>query len=128
MKMKNTFLMWCWVIAAITILLAVRAEAQPPADSDAEAAIRKAAGEFTEAFDRGDAEALANHFTTDGVYVNEEGQTFEGRDAIQKEYEAPMLVHYGKDKTEQWALVRLKDHDDSQATPSGDDNSDDAQE
>ena len=30
--------------------------------------------------------------------------------------EAPCLVHFGKDKTEQWTLVRLKDDDSSSTT------------
>jgi uncharacterized protein (TIGR02246 family) len=57
----------------------------PPREVDA--AIRKAAKEFTEAFGRGNAEALAKHFTMNAVYIDENGQRFEGRKSIQQEYE-----------------------------------------
>jgi uncharacterized protein (TIGR02246 family) len=84
MKTHIKFLSWYAVIAVIAVLFVARAEAQP--SGDAEATIRAAANEFVEAFDRGDAKALAGHFASDGVYVNELSQRFEGRDAIEKEY------------------------------------------
>jgi uncharacterized protein (TIGR02246 family) len=52
-----------------------------------EVAIRQAAKTFTEDFNRGDAQAVAAHWTSDGDYINEVGQQFHGRDAIQQEYE-----------------------------------------
>lgn len=82
--MKYSNLMVSPLIMAITALWIAPAEAQ--SSEDAEAAIRRAAQEFVEAFDRGDAKAVADHFATDGVYVNEDGQRFEGRDAIEQEY------------------------------------------
>ncbi len=60
--------------------------------AEAETAIRNAARGFTEAFDRGDAAAVAAHFTAKGVYIDEEGQRFEGRQAIEKEYETLFAV------------------------------------
>lgn len=70
-----------------------RAAAQPANTSSTdqsaphEVAIRQAAKTFVEAFNRGDAKAVAAHWKVDGDYVNEMGQRFQGRDAIQQEYE-----------------------------------------
>ena len=50
-------------------------------------AIRQAAADFAAALDRGDAKALAAHWTPDGIYIDEDGQRFVGRKAIQAEYE-----------------------------------------
>ena len=80
-----------WTVAGIgaTVWLVSSAAAQqkpPTAAPAAEAALRTAAKEFTAAFDRGDAEALAQHFTTDAVYVDDNGQRFAGRKSIQQEY------------------------------------------
>jgi uncharacterized protein (TIGR02246 family) len=66
--------------------------AQQPAarSNDASAAekeIRAAAEVLVESFKKRDAAAIAAHWTPDGVYVNEGGQRFAGRQAIQAEYE-----------------------------------------
>jgi uncharacterized protein (TIGR02246 family) len=52
-----------------------------------EVAIRQAAQTFVEAFNRGDANAVAEHWKVDGDYINEVGQRYQGRAAIQQEYE-----------------------------------------
>jgi uncharacterized protein (TIGR02246 family) len=58
-------------------------------DSDAElSAIRAASEEFVAAFNAGDAQAVAAHWTAKGELVNEAGQKFVGREAIAGEYEA----------------------------------------
>jgi uncharacterized protein (TIGR02246 family) len=49
-----------------------------------EAAIRATDAEFAEAYARGDAQAAAEHFTDAAEYVDERGQVFEGRPAIQE--------------------------------------------
>jgi uncharacterized protein (TIGR02246 family) len=51
-----------------------------------EAAIRQSAAAFREAFNRGDAKAVAALWTTDGDYIDEDGQRFQGRAAIEQEY------------------------------------------
>ncbi len=51
-----------------------------------EAAIRKSAADFVAAFKRHDAKAIAQMWTADGDYVDEAGQRFAGRDAIENEY------------------------------------------
>jgi uncharacterized protein (TIGR02246 family) len=61
--------------------------AEPAKDSRAEdrAAIRKAFGEFIEAFAGGDAAGVASHWTAEGEYISE-GTTLRGREAIRKAY------------------------------------------
>ena len=49
---------------------------------------RAAADSFVEAFKKRDAADIAAHWTQDGVYTNENGVRFVGREAIQTEYEA----------------------------------------
>ncbi len=49
-------------------------------------AIRHAALSFAETFNRGDAKAIAELWTTDGEYVDDTGRTYDGREAIEKGY------------------------------------------
>jgi len=56
-----------------------------PANPD-EVAIRKLAEQFVADFNRGDAKAVAAHWTEDGDYTDELGQTYQGRAAIEAEY------------------------------------------
>lgn len=60
-----------------------------------DAEIRATAADYAAAFARGDAETLARHWTVDGDYVDEYGQRFVGRAAIQAEYEAFFQQHPG---------------------------------
>jgi uncharacterized protein (TIGR02246 family) len=68
-----------------------RAAAKKPAAQSAppraEKEIRAAAKKFVEQFNRGAASEVASHWTGDGDYVNEYGQRYVGREAIEKEYE-----------------------------------------
>ncbi len=57
-----------------------------PAPSLAEAAIRATAKEYTAAFDRGDAAALAAMFTPAASVADDEGQILHGQTAIRDEY------------------------------------------
>jgi uncharacterized protein (TIGR02246 family) len=54
--------------------------------SPAERAVHKAAQDFDQAFNGGDAEKVAGLWTTDAEYVDEDGQRYVGRDLIKKEY------------------------------------------
>ncbi len=54
--------------------------------SPAERAVHKAAHDFDQAFNAGDAEKVAGLWTTDAEYVDEDGQRYVGRDLIKKEY------------------------------------------
>lgn len=49
-------------------------------------AIRRSSEEFINAFNQHDAKSLAEMWTADGDYVNESGQVFAGREAIEEEY------------------------------------------
>jgi uncharacterized protein (TIGR02246 family) len=59
------------------------------------AALQKSAQAFTEAFNKGDAKAVAALWTEDGEYIDESDQRFEGRDAIEKEYAKFFAAHPG---------------------------------
>jgi uncharacterized protein (TIGR02246 family) len=59
------------------------AENDRPADRDA---LRKMAGDFADAFNRGDAKALAAAWTERGEYYSDEGDVLRGRVAIEKAY------------------------------------------
>lgn len=59
------------------------------------AAIRQTSQEFVAAFDKADAAAVAALWTEDGDYIDEAGQTYVGREAIQKGYEVFFAEHPG---------------------------------
>jgi uncharacterized protein (TIGR02246 family) len=59
-----------------------------------ERAIRRAAKAFSEAYDQGNADAVAAHWTKDGEYTIGQ-QTVKGRDAIAKLYGAFLRAHPG---------------------------------
>ena len=68
-----------------------QADAKKPVDETAaqlaEKAIRESASKFAEQFNRGAATEVASHWTGNGDYVDEYGQRYVGREAIEKEYE-----------------------------------------
>jgi len=53
-----------------------------------QAAVRDAVESYVDAFHRGDAAAVAAHWTEDGEFLPPSGQKLQGRQAIQKEFEA----------------------------------------
>jgi uncharacterized protein (TIGR02246 family) len=61
------------------------AAAAPPGDKNSadEAAIRKTADTFAQAYADGDAQSVAAHYTADAEYVDEHGNVFQGRQAIE---------------------------------------------
>lgn len=59
------------------------------------AAIRAASRAFADAFNAADSHALAAAWTADGALVDEAGETFEGREAIEKEYAAFFAANRG---------------------------------
>src|SRR5258708_8232941 len=63
--------------------LARAAESNP----QEEAAITKMAEAFVEAFQKGDAKAVAAFWTPDGDYVDPTGRVLQGRPAIEKEFQ-----------------------------------------
>ncbi len=65
-------------------------------DSGDLAAIRQAAVDFEAAFNKGDAAAVAAHWTEDGDYKAETGKVFSGRKAIENEYKEFLAAHPGQ--------------------------------
>jgi len=55
-------------------------------DSKDIAAVRKSAEAFTQAFNSGDAKAVAAFWTADGEYISPDGERLKGRAAIEKAY------------------------------------------
>jgi uncharacterized protein (TIGR02246 family) len=90
----------CWLLAAggvLAVLVAFpmagfRSAAQEQAKpketkrGDDEAGIRKATAEFIQAVEKGDARAVAAFWTENGEYIEEDGTTIRGRDAIEAAY------------------------------------------
>lgn len=60
-----------------------------------QAAIRQAAAKFVDAFNHKKAKALAALWTENGDYIDESGQVFTGRAAIEQEYRAFFKQHKG---------------------------------
>jgi uncharacterized protein (TIGR02246 family) len=84
-----------WLAASGRLVPNVHAQDKAPAaagqdpakpDSPEVAAVRKAADEFTRAFNQGDARAVAAFWTKDGEYVGPDGEALHGREAIEKDY------------------------------------------
>ncbi len=63
---------------------------QQAADEDA---IRATADSYVKAFREGDAKAAASHYTSDAEYVDEQGNVYEGRKAIEEVLEACFKRH-----------------------------------
>jgi uncharacterized protein (TIGR02246 family) len=83
------------ILAAPLYLIATAsALAQQPSDqSTDEAAIRKAAASYAEAFNKHDAKALAEHWSPDAVYTNRStGEEVVGRPAIGEQFTALFKV------------------------------------
>ena len=83
------------VPAVLIFAFSVQAAEQKKTAAEAdETAIRATADAFIKAFDRGDAKAVGALWAPDAEYMDESGQSFQGRDAIEKEYaEAFQRLH-----------------------------------
>ena len=90
METRNLQAMAALVICLIGFLvcdpLAASAQETKPAGSEAEQAISASAQKFVDAFNKGDAKAIATLWTQDGEYIDELGKRTVGRAAIEKEY------------------------------------------
>ena len=53
-----------------------------------EAAVRKSAAEFAEAFNKGNAREVAAFWAKDGEFITADGETVRGREKIEKSYAA----------------------------------------
>jgi uncharacterized protein (TIGR02246 family) len=77
----------------------VAPSASSAGNSEEEKAIRSAIASFAEAFQKGDAKAIAALFTDDGEAVDAEGGTIQGKEAIAEHYSARFSASPG-DKME----------------------------
>lgn len=76
---------------------AIAAQPEPAGpQAAAQQAIRTLSDEFVAAFNQGDARAVAAQWALEGEYVDEAGQRFVGREAIQKEYADFFAAHPGE--------------------------------
>lgn len=110
----------CFVVAALSLTLGIGVYIQTRSDAHAQtpgskgkttskevdaqvadrAAIEKAVTTFADAFAKGDAKAIAAHWTENGEYLSDDGHAFRGRDAIEKEYASSFTKRKGKVKLE----------------------------
>ncbi len=76
-------------LCTIGIPATARCADKPAADHAAdEAAIRASAKEFVQAFGAGDAKTIAKQWSESGTLVDDQGQVYKGRQAIEDEYAA----------------------------------------
>lgn len=93
----------CTVGAVVSGQAPRRAQKSPPAPAkpvvvkatDVDQAVRETAQRFVDAFDKGDAKAVAALWAEDGDYVDESGERTIGREAIQKKYAAFFAANAG---------------------------------
>ena len=70
----------------MALLFTASARAEKPKSSPEEEALHKRAEAFVEAFNKGDAKAVAGFWTPEGDLVDQEGHKFKGRKAIEELY------------------------------------------
>lgn len=101
----NACLLWavCGLCAVVSGQTPPRAQKAPPAPvsppvakaADTDKMIREAAQRFVDAFNKGDAKAVAALWAEGGDYVDESGERTSGREAIQKKYAAFLAANAG---------------------------------
>lgn len=85
----------CAALTAVLLATATIAESatKPQQPGGDEAAIRASAAAYQKAFNAADAKALAAAWTPDGELIDAQGRTFQGRAAIEKEFETTFAKH-----------------------------------
>jgi uncharacterized protein (TIGR02246 family) len=88
LRARSSAMRFALLFLCCCALIRNQAPAQEPSDQAAnEAAIRKAAGTYADAFNKRDAQALADHWSPDAVYINRTtGEQVVGRDAISRQF------------------------------------------
>jgi uncharacterized protein (TIGR02246 family) len=87
-------LSWSFAVSAVIGLVAAPAPGQEKNPAE-ETALMKQAEAFVDAFHKGDAKALAAHWTPDGDYTDQTGKTLKGRAAIEKAFASLFAEHKG---------------------------------
>ncbi len=80
----------------VGFVLVSRAEEASRKLTPVEAAISEKANAFIEAFNKGDAKAIAAQFAEDAEWVDDEGHVLNGRDAIEKDLTKMFSEHPGR--------------------------------
>jgi uncharacterized protein (TIGR02246 family) len=76
-------------------------------NTEDERAIRATADTFVKAFNAADANAIGALWAPDAEYIDESGQSFQGRDVIEKEYAAAFKQHPGAIMTVKIESIRF---------------------
>ena len=88
-----------WLLAAMAagLLLAASAQAaeKGPANTSPESAIRAAIESYVAAYNRGDAKAVAAHWSDSAEWISPSGQRFLGRQAIERELQTLFAENKG---------------------------------
>jgi uncharacterized protein (TIGR02246 family) len=84
--MRSTKLWFVGAVLAAALSVGATRAAEPLDKAKVEAALQKNAEAFVEAFDKGDAKAVAAFFTEDGDIIDQDGRQIKGRAAIEKTY------------------------------------------
>jgi uncharacterized protein (TIGR02246 family) len=71
----------------VALALAVLGIAAPALAQQADPDVQRLVDQYQQAFNKGDATAIAAVYTTDALRIGSDGQLLTGRDAIQKAYE-----------------------------------------
>jgi uncharacterized protein (TIGR02246 family) len=85
----------CLIDRAERPAFAAQGDDRPAAEKSVEAAIRAAENVFVQAFNRGDAKAVAELWTPNGSLADDRGRLFKGRKAIEDEYARFFAEHRG---------------------------------
>ncbi len=94
--MKTTGLTRSIIAVVLTFTLRpVSALQAAPPDAEQIASITKTAQAFIDAFDKGDAKAVAAFWTPDGDYVQQDGRVLKGRAAIEASFAELFAAHKG---------------------------------
>ncbi|HET6574653.1 MAG TPA: SgcJ/EcaC family oxidoreductase [Fimbriiglobus sp.] len=113
----------CLAVSATWLALGGHAGSagQPPAGGAAQPApedraadreaVRKAIDSFTAAFRKGDAKAVALHWTAEGEYVSDDGATYRGRAALEKAYSESFAKNPGNALEVEIGSIRFPSRD-----------------
>src|SRR5262249_17388925 len=88
-----------WLFILPTFMFSLYAQPRPIGERNVDSkdgdAIQKEAEAFIEAFQKGDAKAVAAFWTTDGDYTNQNGRLIKGRKALEETFKAYFAENKG---------------------------------
>lgn len=114
-------LLTCVLVASAAVWAQPKAQPESGAKGDphaaARTAIRAAMDSFAQAFEAGDAKALAAHWTTEGEYQNEDGHSLRGRGNLEQAF--ANLFANSRERSARVTPVSLRFLSDSSAIDEG---------